>query len=210
MAAGGNGIPVRDPGIVIIVFLFLVMHDMRVAETAEPFVFRPGVVQGEVQDHLHIPFMAQSEQLLQVLQGAEPGIDPVIIRDVILVIGRGKEDRRQPEAFHAQAVSGERIPVVQVIHPVDDAPEIPGSVPVRIGKGTDEDLIENPAVVLPVQPAPFRGGRTEKQRKGKQEQNKTFHAYSLLSVVLPCYHEPSAFACQEPEKMLYFRKKEKD
>ena len=180
-AAAGHRIVLAEPGVVIVILVAGVVHLVGGFEIGEPPVIHGGVVQGQVQDQLHVPLMAQGDELLQVLQGAEGRVNPVKIRDVILMIGRGEEDGRQPDASDAQAGAGFRVPVVQVIHTVDDAPEVAGAVPVGIGKGSDEDFIKNPVIVFHIQALSFRGGAGAQQRQRQQTQNKPFHAYSLLS-----------------------------
>ena len=106
------------------------------------------MVQRQVQNQLHIPSVAQVNQFLQILLRAECGINPVIIRYVIFMIGRRKENRRQPDAPDSEAAAGNRIPVVQVIHPVDDSPKVPGTVSVGIGEGTHKNLIKYPGIIL--------------------------------------------------------------
>ena len=109
--------------------------------------------------------MAQGNQFFQILLCTESRVNLVVIRHVVFMIGRRKKHRRQPDAFDAEAVPGRRVSVVQVIHPVDHAPQIADSVPVGIGKGTDKNLIEHAAVVFHVQPFLFRGhgGAQQKQ-----------------------------------------------
>ena len=77
------------------------------------------------------------------------------------MIGRGKEDGGQPDAFHAEAPSGGGISVVEIIHAIDDAPEIADAVAVGIGEGAHKDLIEHPMIVLHVQARSFRRGYAE-------------------------------------------------
>ena len=79
------------------------------------------------------------------------------------MIGGRKKDRRQPDPFDTQAVSGTGVPVIQVIHPVDDSAEVPRSVSVGVGEGADKDLIENPAVVFGIQAVPIRGRSAAQQ-----------------------------------------------
>ena len=88
------------------------------------------MVQRQIQDQLHVPLVAQGDQFLQVLFCAEGGINLIVIRHVIFMIGRGTENRRQPDSLYPQAFPGLRIPVVQVIHPVDNALQVTGSVSV--------------------------------------------------------------------------------
>ena len=156
MPSGRGGIVPGDPGVVIVVLVGFVADDMRAGKAAEPGVSVSGVVEGQVENDQDIALMAEAEELPQVLHGAEGGIDLVIIGHVIFVIGRGFKDRRQPDAFNTEACAGEGIPVVQVIQTVDDPPQVADTVPVGIGKGTGEDLIEN---TVPVTDGPEKIGR---------------------------------------------------
>ena len=154
---------------------------------------------GQVQDQFHIPLAAKADQLLQVLQGAEPGIDGIVIRHVILVIGRGKEYRSQPDSFNSQAFSGGRIPVVQVIHPVDNSAEISDPVSVGIRKGSDENLIKNATVVFRLQPCPFRKGKGTYQNQRQQKQCKPFHD-------IPFFPQRSSVSCTKASRLSSIRK----
>ena len=149
------------------------------------------MVQGQGKDQLHIPFMAEGCQLLKVFLCSEDRIDPVIIRDIIFMIGRGQENRSQPDSLNAQAVPGSRIPVVQVIHPVDDSPQVTDTVPVGIGEGSHKNLIEHPVVVFHVQAFSFPGGKAGQENQRQQQDDETFHAYSLLSAAFICIMDQS-------------------
>ena len=91
--------------------------------------------------------MAEGDELVQIRLGAEVRVDLVVVRHVIFMIGRGLEDGGEPDALDAQGLAGVGVPVVQVVEPVDDAPEVPDAVPVGVGEGAHEDLVEHPGVV---------------------------------------------------------------
>ena len=116
-------------------------------EIAEPLVGPAGVVDGQVQNNLHVPLMAERQKRLQVLRGAEGGIHGVVVVDVVFVVGVGGEDGGQPQSLHAQAFAGAVVAVVEVVHPVDDAPQVSDAVSVGVGEGAHKDLIEDPGVV---------------------------------------------------------------
>ena len=121
---------------------------MGLAEAAEPLALRTCVVDGQVQDDFHVPLAAEGEDLPQILKGPEVRVYRVVIRHIVFVIGGRAEHRRQPDALDSETPSGVRPPVVEVVHAVEDAPQIAGAVPVRIGEGAHEDLVEDAAVVL--------------------------------------------------------------
>ena len=166
---------------------------MGVPESPEPAVVCAGMVQRQVQDQLHVPRVAQCDQFLQVFFRTENGIDPIIVCHVIFMIGRGKKDRRQPDAFNAKAVPGSGIPVVQVIHPVDDAPQIADAVAVGIREGTRKDLVEHAGIVFHFQAVPFPRGDAAQQRQRQRQDHKSLHAYSLLSAAFICIMNHSVF-----------------
>ena len=187
----GRDLGIRfQPGIEVIPDIVGAVHQMGVPEIFIPAAVRAGMVQRQVQDQLHVPFMAQGGQFLQVFLRPEGRVDLVVICHIIFMIGRRKEDRRQPDTLDAEAFPGLRITVVQVIHPVDDPPQITDTVSVGIGIGTHKDLVKHTAVILHFQPLFFRGGNTADQCQDQRKQEKTFHAYSLLSTVFFCimYH----------------------
>ena len=109
------------------------------------------------------------------------------------MIGRGKEDRCQPDPFNSQAFSGHRIPIVEIIHPVDDSPQIADAVPIRIGEGADEDLIEHPMIVFHLQAISFRNGKAAQKRERQNQNDKAFHGYSLLSATFTCIMQHLVF-----------------
>ena len=158
------------------------------------------VVQGKIQDQLHVPLMAQGDQFLQVLFCAEGGINLIVIRHVIFMIGRGTENRRQPDTLYPQAFPGLRIPVVQVIHPVDHAPDIADTIPVGIRERSDKDLIKNPIVIFHIQTLFLRGGSTGQQCQHQHQDDKSFHSYSLLSAAFSCIMNQSRPVVKERKR----------
>ena len=100
--------------------------------------FEPGMVAAGVVQHIvHVDADAflsgLVDQLLEVGFRAEPGIDDVVVDDIVAVVGHGGLDRREPEGAHAQAL--------EVIQMLGDALEIAPAVPVGVGEAVDVDLV---------------------------------------------------------------------
>ena len=134
-------------GIEIVIGIVLDILPVGLGEGAEPGVRPGGVVDDHIEDQLHAPLMAEGDELVQIRLGAEVRVDLVVVRHVIFMIGRGLEDGGEPDALDAQGLAGVGVPVVQVVEPVYDAPEVPDAVPVGVGEGAHEDLVEHPGVV---------------------------------------------------------------
>ena len=173
-----------QPFIEVIVFVIRILLCMGAEEFRVPGVPVTRMIQRQVQDQLHASLMAQADQVLQVFHGAEDRIDPVIIRHVVFMIGRRLKNGGQPDSLNSEALPGGQIPVVQVIHPVDDPAQVPGPVSVRVGKGTHKDLIEHTVVVLRIQSVVdscsllFRVRRHKDQRQHhhRQQTQQLFHS----------------------------------
>ena len=201
-APAGRRLLIRsDAGVKIIARSGRVVHRTGIQETPVPDMLAAGVVQGQVQDDLHIPPVAGFHQLPQVIHRPESRINGVIIHHVILVVGRGFEDRRQPDPLHSQALSGRRIPVVQVIHPVDDSPQVPCPVFVGVGKRTDKDLVKYPVVVHNI-PSVIKGQALRRagsrQQRQCQDQDGRDHRGPLFHADSPCRKRRAAPAARPP------------
>ena len=64
------------------------------------------------------------------------------------MIGGGIKDRGEPDALHPQTQAGGGVPVVEIVKAVDDAPQVADAVPVGVGEGAHEDLVEDAGIVL--------------------------------------------------------------
>ena len=181
--ARGRFVIRSDIGIVIVAWPGRIVHGMGVQEPPVPDMLAAGMVQRQVQDHLYIPFMADRNQFPQVVHRPEGGIDRIVIHHIIFMVGRGFEDRRQPDSLHPQAFSGCRISVIEVIHPVDDSPQVARSVSVGVGEGAHKNLIEHPVVVhnipsvIKCQAFRHTGSR---QRRQRQQNNRRHDCDPLL------------------------------
>ena len=111
----------------------------RGARLDEPRVLVGRVVDDQVHDEAHAPLVDVREQAVEVLERPEHGVDVVVVRDVVAVVGlRGGVDRRQPQDVHAQ--------VLQVVQLLSDAFEVTEAVPVGILEGARVDLVDDGAL----------------------------------------------------------------
>jgi hypothetical protein len=102
----------------------------------EPGVLVRGVVQGQVDDDPHTPCVRFGHEPLEIADGAELIQHGVVVRDVVAAVTQRRlEERRKPEAVHPQPL--------QVIKPVNEPREVPGTVTVGIRKGSNKYLVEH-------------------------------------------------------------------
>ena len=102
----------------------------------EPFMLVGAVIDDQIHDDVHIPFPGFLQQSVHVLHGAEPGIDIVIIRNIIsLIRQRGTVDGGEPENVDAQ--------IFEVIQAADDTGQIPDAVSVGIAEALGVNLISD-------------------------------------------------------------------
>ena len=102
----------------------------------EPGVLVAGVVDHEVHDQLDPAVVQRGDQLVEVGQGAEGGVDVLVVADVVagVVLGRGV-DRREPDDVHAEP--GE------VVDPADDPAQVADAVAVGVGEAAGVDLVDH-------------------------------------------------------------------
>ena len=100
------------------------------------------MVDDQIDDHVDPSVVAFLDQLVEIVEGAEFGIDLEVILNVVLMIGGGRHHRRQPDAVRAEIVACVRIAVVDVVELFNNAGDIAGHIVVRIVEGADPYLIE--------------------------------------------------------------------
>ena len=123
----------------------------------EPAIRFGGVVNRKVEYNFYVAFVEAVQQFFKVVFRAERTVDFVIIRCVILMVGRRREYRWKPDSLYAETFARIYVSVIEVIHSVDDTAQISRSVTVWIRKRTYEYLIEHALVV--VNRINLRGGR---------------------------------------------------
>ena len=141
-------LPATAVAVVFIVRACRVALPVRPDKLPEPGMEGPGMIDGKIQDQLDAPFVAEPDQFLQILHGAELRVNGVIIIHVVLVIGLGFEDRREPDAFDSQTQPGGALSVIEIVHAFDNAFQVSDAVPVGIREGSHENLIEHTIVIL--------------------------------------------------------------
>ena len=81
------------------------------------------MIQHQVHDDPDILFFCFCDQLLHIIQGAEHGVDILIIRNIIpVVILRRPVDRREPDRIDSQ--------IRQIVQTADNPPDITDAVTV--------------------------------------------------------------------------------
>ncbi len=115
----------------------------------EPGVLIAGVVRDQVEQDADAAPPGLVDQGVEIVEGAEVGVDVAVVGDVVTPVTVGRDgDGREPDPGDAQ--------FGQVVQPADDAREIAGAVPVRVGERTRVDLVEDAAVPPPIR---LGGGR---------------------------------------------------
>ena len=100
----------------------------------EPFMLIGAMVYNQIHQNVHITFFCFLQKPVDILDGAEAGIDVIIIGNIIaLVRQRRTEAGGQPDDVHSQ--------VFQVIQLADDTGNITDSVTVGIVKALGINLI---------------------------------------------------------------------
>ena len=127
----------------------------------EPGVPRGGVIHRQVDDDPDTPLMAFLHQRAEVIHRAILGIDGLVVRHVVLMVGRGGHDGHEPDAGVAH--------VGDVIQTLAHAVEIADAVAVGILIGVDEDLVP---VVGVAQLAGFRGAPGRDQAAEEEQENQ--------------------------------------
>ena len=153
------------------------------------------VVDGQVQNDLHVALVAEIDQFNQILFLAKAPVKLVIILGVVLVIGGRGEDGREPQPLHAQALARIDVAVVEVIQPVDDTANISDTVAVGVRERSNEDLVVGSAVVVDrvnhglslLLLASRKDGKSQQHHKSQQKRCDflcSFHnsCYSLMEL----------------------------
>jgi hypothetical protein len=102
----------------------------------EPLVLVGRVVGDQVDDEADAAGMRLGDQLVEVVERAEDGIDVAVVGDIVagILLRRGHE-RRQPQRVDAE--------LGQVVEVRRDAPQIADAVAVRIREGARVDLVDH-------------------------------------------------------------------
>jgi len=80
------------------------------------------------------------QKRLEIVQRSVGRIDVDVVGDVISVVaqGRGKE-RQEPDAGDAE--------VLEIVEPREQSREVPNAVAVRVGKGSDVELVDDRVLI---------------------------------------------------------------
>ncbi len=134
------GVFVEPVGVAPDVEIALRRTGRREARGLKPGMLVGGVVDDQLDHHLHAALMGGVENLLEIVHGAVAGIDVDIVGDVVAVVaqGRGKE-RQQPDAGDAK--------ILQIVQLREQAAEVADAVAVGVGEGPDVQLVDDRVLV---------------------------------------------------------------
>ena len=146
----------------------------------EPGMVTGGMVHNQIQNHPDAKRMRPFQKGLEIIQRAVGGIDAVIIRHIVFVIGRRGHNRHQPNAGESH--------IADIGQLFGGALQVADPVSVRIRKGIDKNFIPVPAVVFRNifrQQSRRPGAAARKHRKqqaGCQQQGQnSLHGKEFLS-----------------------------
>ncbi len=143
------------------------------ARVLEPGVLRGGVVDDEVGDHPHAAVAGRADQLDDVAERAQPGVDAVEVDDVVAVVAvRGGEERHQPQAGDAESV--------EVVDALDEALDVAAAVAVAVGERLDVQAVDDR--VLP----PEVGGPGEPHAAPSRSWGRTFAPNASMKASCSC------------------------
>ncbi len=109
------------------------------ARLLEPRVLVGRVVHDEVHDELHAARVQGRDQLVEVAEGPEHGVDVLVVADVVSVVRvRAAVHRRQPHDVHTQAL--------EVVEAPQDAAEVADAVTVGVLEAARPDLVDDGAL----------------------------------------------------------------
>ena len=97
-----------------------------------------GVVDDEVHDQAHAAAVESLDEGVEVGQGAEEGVDVLVVGDVVaVVVLRGAVDGAEPHDVDAQ--------LVEVTQAAGQAGDVADPVTVGVGEGAGIDLVDDGA-----------------------------------------------------------------
>ena len=99
----------------------------------EPGMALAAVVEHIIQVNLDTLFMCLGQQFLEIVHGAQLGMDTEIIGDIIAVVGIGRMDGAQPQGRHAQ--------FIQIVQVLGNALDVAPAVSVAVGEGVHQQLV---------------------------------------------------------------------
>ncbi len=110
------------------------------ARRLEPGMLVGGVVDDQLDQHLHAALVRRVEERAEVVQGAVARVDADVVGDVVAVVAQRRgEERQQPEAGDAQ--------VLQVVELLDQPAKVADAVVVGVVEGADVDLVDDRVLV---------------------------------------------------------------
>ena len=91
------------------------------------------MVHHKIQHHPHAMGIACRNQLFKILQGTISRVNCFIVRHIVLVVAGRRMNGHEPQLLDTQAF--------QIVHPADDALQVPYAVPIAVLKGSHKDFV---------------------------------------------------------------------
>ncbi len=102
----------------------------------EPGVLVGGVVNDELDEHLHVALVCFGEKALEVVDGAVAGINTGVVGDVVAVVAQWRrEEGEEPETGDSE--------ILQVIEARDKAREVANAVTIGVLEGADVQFVKD-------------------------------------------------------------------
>ena len=97
-----------------------------------------GVVDDEIHDQTHAAGVEPLDEGIEVLQGAEEGVDVLVVGDVVaVVVLRGAVDGAEPHDVDPE--------LVEVVQSAGQAGDVTDPVTIGVGEGAGVDLVDDGA-----------------------------------------------------------------
>ena len=108
----------------------------RQARGLEPWMLIAGVVDDQLDHHLHVALVRRVQKRLEVVQGSVGRIHVDVVGDVVAVVAqRRREKRQQPDAGDAE--------VLQIVQPRKQSGKVADAVAVRVGEGAHVEFVDD-------------------------------------------------------------------
>src|SRR5262245_29976966 len=110
------------------------------ARPAKPRMLVGRVIEHQLDDHVHSPFVCGVQKTLEVIKGPVARVDVAVVRYVVAVVAKRRwKERKEPEAIDAKSF--------EIVEFLDEPWEIADAVRVSVAKRLDGQLVDDRALV---------------------------------------------------------------
>src|SRR5262245_35999076 len=110
------------------------------ARSPKPYVLVGRVIEHQLDDHLHSPFVCGVQKTPEVIEGPVARVDVAVVRYVVAVVAKRRwKERKKPEAIDAKSF--------EIVEFLDEPWEIADAVRVPVAKRLDGQLVDDRALI---------------------------------------------------------------